>query len=266
VGSKSWFFLILCACVLSRTNFSTTLTADQVVEKFVAASEDEALTAKRNSFGYRRASQVDYLDAQGKSRHKVERIYQIKPVNGEVVTKLLMVNGKPPTEKPDSKRTAARQTGEKSRTLHFNKELMDRFQYTLAEETVIDGRPLHVLRFSPKPDADADGFFNKLINAMHGTLWIDQEDFQLMKADIHLGQKISFFGGLAGAIEKLDLTLVQKRLEAGVWLPQLTLIDFSGRKLLSDMKFRCLENCFEFEKTSMTQANTTSSNAGKGLN
>ena len=264
--SKSWVFVILCLCVLSRTTFSATLTADQVVEKLIAASEDEGLIAKRNSFSYRRASQVDYLDAEGKSRHKVERIYQIKPANREVVTKLLMVNGKPASEKADSKRTAARQTGEKSRTLRFNKELMDRFQYILADSTMIDGRSLHVLRFSPKPDAESGGFFDQLINAMHGTLWIDQEDFQLMKADVHLGQKVSFFGGLAGAIEKLDLTLLQKRLEAGVWLPQLTLIDFSGRKLLSDMKFRCLENCFEFEKTSIAQANTTSSSAGKGLN
>jgi len=245
---------MLCAAFPPRFAVPAPLTADQIIEKFIAACEDPDGTSKRNSFGYRRCSQVDYLDAEGHSKRKVERIYQIKPVNGEPVTKLVMINGKPAVEKEDSRRSPARQTGEKSRTLHFDKELMERYQFTLVEPGMMDGRAQYVLRFCAKPDVQSDGFFDKLINAMHGTLWIDQEDFQLMKADIHLGEKISFFGGLAGAIERLDLTLVQKRLEKGVWLPELTLIDFDGRKLFSPMKFKCIENCAEFQKTSIAQA------------
>jgi hypothetical protein len=265
VAGKTGLVLILLAGVFARTGFAESLTADQIIEKFIAASEDSASTAKKNCFGYRRSSQVDYLDSQGKTKNKVERIYQVKPVNGKPMTKLLLINGKPAVEREDSRRSPARQTGEKSRTLHFDKELMEHYQFTLAEPAVMDGRRLHVLRFSAKSDAESDGFFERLLNAMQGTLWIDQEDFQLVKADVHLGQKISFFGGLAGAIEKLDLTLVQKRLEPGVWLPELTLINFNGRKLFSDMKFRCIESCAQFEKTSMVH-NSDSRPEAKRLN
>jgi len=259
---RIWLVVLLCVWVLPNRGFSSP-TAEELVEKFVAACEDPSINAKRNEFAYRRASQVNYLDAQGKSKNKVERIYQIKPVDGEPVTKLLMINGKPAVEKEETQRSAARQTGEKSRTLHFTKELMGRYQFRLGEDTRMDGRVLYVLHFSPRPGAESNGFFDKLINAMHGTLWIDQEDSQLMKADIHLGQKISFFGGIAGAIEKLDLSLVQKRLEPGVWLPQFTFIDFDGRKLLSDLRFQCIENCAEFHKVTVAQSN--SNTPGKSL-
>jgi hypothetical protein len=53
-----------------------------------------------------------------------------------------------------------------------------------------------------------DGFLDKLVNAMQGTMWVDQEEYELSKVDVHLSRKLSFFG-LLGGIEKLDLQMVQ---------------------------------------------------------
>jgi hypothetical protein len=82
---------------------------------------------------------------------------------------------------------------------------------------------------------------------MSGTFWIDKEDNQLAKADIRLSKRVSFFGGIAGAIDKLDLTLIQRRIEPSVWLGEAIHIDFSGRKLFSTIRFRCFENCGDFK-------------------
>jgi hypothetical protein len=99
----------------------------------------------------------------------------------------------------------------------------------------------------PKPNAPDEEFLDRLINAMSGTFWIDKEDYQLARADIKLTQRVSFFGGIAGAIDKLDLTLIQRRLEKSAWLGEAIHIDFSGRKLFSNIRFRCFENCADFE-------------------
>ena len=56
--------------------------------------------------------------------------------------------------------------------------------------------------------------------------------------------------------EQLDLSIVQRRIERGVWVPELTLIDFNGRKLFSDLKFRCEERCGEYQKVAAENATT----------
>jgi hypothetical protein len=107
-------------------------------------------------------------------------------------------------------------------------------------------RPAWVLSFVPKANAESDSFLDRLINAMSGTFWIDQEDYQLAKADIRLSKRVSFFGGIAGAIDKMELTLIQKRIDTSVWLGEAIHIDFVGRKLLSNIRFKCFENCGDF--------------------
>ena len=249
---KHLFFCWLLFAYVSKA--AEIPTADQIIDRFVSASEDPALESKRIAFSFRRHSAVTYLDSKGQSKNRVERIYDVGPEKGQTVARLVMINGHPASNKDDVQKSSARQTGEKSRTLKFSKELMDRFNFSLEQTREFNGRSVYLVGFTAKADAPAVGFFDKLINAMHGILWIDQDEFQLVRADIHLGQKISFFGGLAGAIEKLDLSISQKRLEPGVWLPELTVIDFDGRKFFSDLKFRCLEHCVSFQKHSPGQA------------
>jgi hypothetical protein len=53
---------------------------------------------------------------------------------------------------------------------------------------------------------------------------------------------------MAGAIDKLNLTLIQRRIEESVWLGEAIHIDFAGRKLFSNIKFRCFENCANFQR------------------
>jgi hypothetical protein len=226
----------------------------EILRKFARQSEDAETAERRAAIAYQRVSRMEHLKEDGSIRRNVIKIYKVYPKGGESVTRLVSVNGRPAKEKEDKHRSAARETGEKSRTLSVTEDLLGRFDFTFMREEKFAGRATWVLAFKPKSDATEDEFFDKLINAMTGTLWIDQEECQLAKADIHLGKKVAFFGGLAGAIEKMDLTLIQRRIEPSVWLGEAVQIDFSGRKLFSTVRFRCFENCSEFRKESMDQA------------
>jgi hypothetical protein len=223
--------------------------AQTILEKFLQHSETAASAEARNSFRYERVSRVEYLDDDGSVKKNTIRVYRVTPGTDEPVTKLISVNGRPATEQDEKNRSKARETGEKSRALTISRELLARYDFSFVREALFASRPAWVLAFTPKPGVKSDGFFDRLLNAMSGEFWIDQEDYQLARADVRMSKRVSFFGGFAGAIDKLDLTIIQRRIEPSVWLGEALHLDFAGRKLLSNVRFRCFENCFGFQKT-----------------
>ncbi len=224
-----------------------TPNVEEILRKMVDSSEDAAVVERRNNIAYQRTSRVEYLNEDGTKKRDVIRVYKIAPEEGKPVTELISVNGRTPKDKNDRNRSAARETGEKGRTLALTDDILSRFDFTYLREEKFASRPAWVLSFVPKADSPSESFLDRLINSMSGTFWIDKEDSQLAKADIRLSKRVSFFGGIAGAIDKLDLTLIQRRIEPSVWLGEAIHIDFSGRKLFSTIRFRCFENCGDFK-------------------
>lgn len=247
------FFALAAACVLP---VQAAPDVQEILRKFIEQSEEAEVADLRKAISYQRVSRVERLNEDGTRKREQVKIYKIYPENGESVTRLVSVNGRTPKEKPEAEkeRSGAREAGERSRTMGISEDLLSRFDFTLLREETFAGRRTWVLGFQPKPDAKEEEFFDKLINAMGGTLWIDQDEYQMAKAEVRLGKKVSFFGGIAGAIEKLDLTLIQKRVEPSIWLAEATHIDFIGRKLFSAVRFRTFENCSEFKRVSMEHA------------
>jgi hypothetical protein len=248
-----WLAVLLAGLVASA-HAAAAPDVQEILRKFTANGEDAELSARRDTIAYQRTSRVEYLNDDGTVKKKQTRIYKVFPEDGRSVTRLVTVNGRAPKEKSDKQRSAARETGEKGRMLTISDDLLSRFDFTFVREEQILGRTNWVLAFAPKSDAPEDEIFDKFINAMTGKLWIDQEEYQLAKAEVRLSKRVAFFGGLAGALDKMDLTLIQRRIEPSVWLGEAVHIDCSGRKLFSTMRFRAFENCSGFEKASGDQA------------
>lgn len=244
---KTFLAISLLFLFLVPSSRADAALVDEILRNLIERSEDPQSVDRRNRFSYQRVSRVEYLNEDGTKKRDTIRIFAITPENGEPVTRLISVNGRPTRDKEDKNKSAARETGDKSRTLTLNEDLLSRFKFTLVGEKIFASRPVWVLAFVPNPDAPTENFLDRLINSMSGTFLIDKEEFQLARADVRLNKRVSFFGGIAGAIDKLDLTLVQRRLENSVWLGEAIHIDFVGRKLLSDIRFRCFENCTNFE-------------------
>lgn len=238
--------LLILAALLAPTFSATAPDVNEILRKVVANSENPDLVHRKNRIAYQRTSRIEYLNNDGTRKRDVVRVFKITPENGKTVTRLISVNGRPPTNKAGKRKSAARETGEKGRTLTLTDDLVSRFDFTFIREDQFASRPAWVLSFVPKANVASDSLLDRLINAVSGTLWIDQEDYQLAKADLRLGKRVSFFGGMAGAIEKMNLTLIQKRIESSVWLGEALQIDFVGRKLFSEIRFKCFENCSNF--------------------
>jgi len=247
ISSRKFWPVLILAAVLPCTRAETP-NVEEILRKLVDASEEPAVVERRNSIAYQRTSRVEYLNEDGTKKRDVIRVYKIAPENGKPVTKLISVNGRTPKDKDDKNRSAARETGEKSRMLALTDDIISRFDFTYVRQEKFASRPAWVLSFVPKANSPTESFLDRLINSMSGTFWVDKEDNQLAKAEIRLSKRVAFFGGIAGAIDKLDLTLIQRRIEPTVWLGEAVHIDFSGRKLFSAIKFRCFENCSDFKR------------------
>jgi len=219
-----------------------------ILRRLVQASEDKALAAARHAFAYEKESTTENLDADGSVKKKTVKVFRVAPVNGEPVTTLVSLNGKPAAEKEESRKNAAREAGEKGSAMNLSSNLLTRFVFTLEGTELAEGRPAWILSFVPRPGAEVSSPFDRIVNAMAGTMWVDQEDGQMSKLDLRLTSKVSFFAGFAGAIERLNMTILQRRVEPAVWLGEAVSIDFSGRRLFSGMRFRAFETCKEFRK------------------
>lgn len=236
--------LVLAGLLVSRVGAAP--TAEEIIQK-VKARSAEAERAK-GQFAYQRVSRVDYLDEKGEVKKNAVRVYEVAPVDGQPVSKLVQVNGRPATAREETNRSSARETGDKSRNLALGEDLLSRYSYQLLGEEKVSGRATWILEFKPKENVKEEGFLDKLVNAMQGTIWVDQQDYEMAKVNVHLGKKVSFFGGIAGAIEKMDLQLIQTRVDSAAWLTEALTLDFTGRKLFSPIRMRCFENCSGFRR------------------
>jgi hypothetical protein len=113
------------------------------------------------------------------------------------------------------------------------KEVPDALEYTLAGEETIHGRPAWILACEPRHGYRAKNLRARVFEKMRGRIWIDQEERELVRADVEMFDSVSVGWGVLGRIEKGTKFFLQRsRVGEGVWLPQAQTIRLSARMLL----------------------------------
>ena len=77
-----------------------------------------------------------------------------------------------------------------------------------------------------------------MLNQLSGTVWIDAQEFELARADLHLTSPVDFWGGLIGSLKHFFYTVTRTRVADGLWVKTTASGDFEGRKLLEPMRIR----------------------------
>lgn len=115
----------------------------------------------------------------------------------------------------------------------LTRDIVDRFALTMTNREIINGRPTLVIHFTPKSGTLPDNNIkDRFINHAAGTLWIDEQDHAVAKADVHLTQQVNVFGGLAGAVWKFHFTLNRGRTEDGLYYVNSMDWHLEGREVL----------------------------------
>lgn len=244
-----WLCLLLLVGSAAWTGLAADPSAEEIIRRLVERSESREILQARQAFSYRRATETLFFNDEEKVKRKVQREYRVDAASGRPVTRLVAVDGKPVDPKNAEHKQWQSEAGDNARQMKFDASLVQRYQFTLVGREEVEGRTAFLLDFEPLSDPpDTGGFFGKLLNRLEGQLWVDAEDYQLARADVRLREKVNFFGGVAGKIEKMSLQFAARRLAPGAWFTKASAVEIAGRRLFSALRFKASEVCDQFEQ------------------
>jgi hypothetical protein len=111
--------------------------------------------------------------------------------------------------------------------------LIQRFQFTLVGREMLNGRPTLVADFKPVSDSmPVNSFADKFINKAAGRVWIDEEDYAIAQAQLHLTEQVNVLGGLVGAVWKFTYAFTRVRTPEGYWFARRMDWHLEGREVV----------------------------------
>jgi hypothetical protein len=175
------------------------------------------------------------LDGEGRRKRPERRRYTVVMDRRGVVSRdLLDVDDREATEeekarsrKEDEKRRLASLEANGARSdeeeLMSGRvpllDLLHRLQFRLVGEELLDGRPTHVVTFSPKPGLVSKTIRDRVLNNFEGTTWIDVAEQQLRKIDGHLTVPVKVLGGALLDLRGVRLVYESREVLPGTWAP-----------------------------------------------
>lgn len=100
----------------------------------------------------------------------------------------------------------------------MNPDIVKRFKFTLVGRDTINGRSALIVDFAPVSDSlPILNIKDRFINSVEGRAWVDEKEFTLERVDLHLKQKVSVLGGVAGSVSKFTLSFDRERTADGYW-------------------------------------------------
>jgi hypothetical protein len=101
----------------------------------------------------------------------------------------------------------------------FLRELPDAFNFTLIGEDTVSGKPAWVIGCDPKPGYQPKTLQGKFLSRVRAKLWVDQNEYQWVKADAEVLDTISFGMALFRISPGGVIHFEQTRVNDDVWLP-----------------------------------------------
>jgi hypothetical protein len=230
------------ASQFAATNSSPPLpTIEAVLQRVVerSAKEDENDRAFREGYFFRHANVTEFRNSKGEVKKHEERKGENKPASNPVAVK-------PRSPAENSSSNASAQSSGKVSDSHSNVrgkafekhdflltgDLLKRFDFTLIGREQLNGRPVLVVEFQPATKKfPARNLKERFINKAAGRVWVDEADYALVKADLHLSERVNVVGGLVGAVWKFTYDFLRDRTLDGLWFTKSSNWHLEGREL-----------------------------------
>ena len=113
----------------------------------------------------------------------------------------------------------ARQEKDRAEERRYLREVPEAFNLTLQGTGEIGGRPVWIIGAQPKPGYKPKLKRAEILTKLRGKIWVDQADYQWVKAEVEVIQPISFGFGLVRLAPGSVLNFEQVRVNDEVWLP-----------------------------------------------
>jgi hypothetical protein len=113
----------------------------------------------------------------------------------------------------------AREEKDRAEQRDYLREVPEAFQLTLEGTEQIGDRPVWIIAAQPKPGYKPKMKRAEMLTKLRGRIWVDQADYQWVKAEVEVIQPISFGLGLVRLAPGSILNFDQVRVNDEVWLP-----------------------------------------------
>jgi len=222
--------------------------ADEVLRKVLAAVKNPEIRHASAQFRSVQHTVIEKLDDKGRLREREDRVYDVGPLAGGVYARLVEKNGKSlaPSDLADEQQRQQR-FFERSSTQNFgggdsdrvplDQELFDRFKSEVVGRELFSGRPAVILHFWPRSnDLPVRRRQDYVLNKLTGKVWIDEQDWEIVRVEAQLTERVRVWLGMLAALDRADLRFDQIRMGDAVYLPLKLTASFEGRKLFSTLR------------------------------
>jgi len=111
--------------------------------------------------------------------------------------------------------------------------LIKRFQFTLVGREMLNGRPSLVVNFKPLNNhLPVNQFADNFINQAAGRVWIDEVDYAIAQAELHLTEQVNVLCGIVGAVWKFNYGFTRLRTPEGYWFARSMDWHLEGREVV----------------------------------
>ena len=211
--------------------------------------EDEA---KLKDYIYQQVQTIDETDGHGGVKKREVRSFNVFWLQGVPVRKMISKDGKPlsadelkkederidkEVEKAKSRREKNDQKGEQTDPRGHDEVTVSRLlelgAFNNERREMLNGRPTIIVDYQGDPKAKARNRAEEVFRDLVGTIWVDEDDKEIVKTEGRFVRPFKIAGGLVANIhEGTSFGLEQKRINGEVWLPTLIQARGAARFLL----------------------------------
>jgi hypothetical protein len=228
----------LLAGLASTTALPAEVDAREIIRRAVAADERNWKVAR--NYGFSQRVDARRLDLQGRLKSKDVKMYDVMLLDGSPYRRLVARDDRPlpPGEEKKEQEKLTRSIAERreetaaqraQRLADYDRrpewqreawrELPEAFDFRLAADEVWDGYSLYVIEATQRQGYQPRSRTAKVLAHLQGKLWVDKQDYQLLKAEVEVVDTISVGLFLVRLAKGSRAAFEQTRVNDEVWLP-----------------------------------------------
>jgi hypothetical protein len=125
-----------------------------------------------------------------------------------------------------------RETAEREKDRARAAEAVGLFQFTLERRDTLDGQPVILVRFVPRPNVQPTSREGRIAASFAGTAWVHEHEHEVMRVEAEAIEDTVFGYGVIARLHKGATALFIRQKVGDVWLPVETRVNGTGRAML----------------------------------
>ena len=231
--------------------FPPTNDPQEIVRRSVEI--DHRMMERARNYTCQQREVEKHLDTHGNVKSTEIKTWDITMLYGEPYARLIKKNDQPLDEKEDKKeqekvdkfiakhknesegdrrKREEKQKKEREESRAFLRDVEKAYDFRIAGEELVDGRPAWVLEGTPRKDFHPTQPHADILPKLKGKIWIDKQEYYWVKAEAEAIDTISFGWFLARVHKGSRFSFEQTRLNDEIWLLKRFYLNASARVML----------------------------------